>query len=213
MASAPVDLAAEPDRSVELCVAAHGRLLAEVAGLSEAQVRAPSLLPDWSVGHVLTHLARNADGHARRLAGALRGEDVPRYPGGREQRAEEIEAGAARSVRTIVDDLAASQAALEEVFRASGAAGWPNEHLRGHDQYGPRACPAHRLREVEMHHADLGVGYGPLDWPEDYVAWDLGVLLATVPQRLATPEDRRVFMAWLAGRGGLPADFRLAPWG
>ena len=31
---------------------------------SDADVRAPSLLPGWSRGHVLTHIARNADGIA-----------------------------------------------------------------------------------------------------------------------------------------------------
>ena len=35
-----------------------------------------------------------------------------------------------------------------------------------------------------MHHVDLGLGYEPSDWPEDYVAWELPVLLATVPDRV-----------------------------
>jgi maleylpyruvate isomerase len=32
----------------------------------EADVRAPSLLPGWTRGHVLSHIARNADGITRR---------------------------------------------------------------------------------------------------------------------------------------------------
>ncbi|MGH9105508.1 MAG: maleylpyruvate isomerase N-terminal domain-containing protein [Acidimicrobiales bacterium] len=43
--------------------------------LTDERVRAPSRLPGWSVGHVLAHLARNAEGYARRLEGALEGED------------------------------------------------------------------------------------------------------------------------------------------
>jgi len=74
-------------------------------------------------------------------------------------------------------------------------------------------CPAHRLREVEMHHVDLGVGYTPRDWPEDYVAWDLEVLLATLPERLCSAADRRGFMAWLAGRGPADPTWSLTPWG
>ena len=35
----------------------------------ELDVAAPSRLPDWTVGHVLTHLARNADSIVRVLAG------------------------------------------------------------------------------------------------------------------------------------------------
>ena len=40
-------------------------------------MRAPSLLPGWSRGHVVTHLARNADGLCRLLHGAET--DQPKY--------------------------------------------------------------------------------------------------------------------------------------
>lgn len=207
-----VNLEEEPDRAAELCIAAHERLLADVRGLSDGQMRVASRLPGWSVGHVLSHLARNADAHARRLNGALRGEDVPKYLGGAAQRAQEIDEGASRHADSIISDLATSQARLEKLLTLCSAAGWPGARLRGDSSYGPRACPAHRLREIEMHHVDLGLGYEPRDWPKDYVSWDLDVLLATVPQRLACPEDRRSLMAWLAGRGELPVGIRLAPW-
>src|SRR4051794_11621167 len=39
----------------------HRRLFADIDGLTDAQARAASNLPDWTVGHVLTHIARNAD--------------------------------------------------------------------------------------------------------------------------------------------------------
>ena len=82
----PTDLAADSSRSIVLCRAAHGRLLSSVEALTDEQVRAASRLPQWTIAHLLTHLARNAEGHARRLEGALRGQDVARYPGGRAQR-------------------------------------------------------------------------------------------------------------------------------
>ena len=53
----------------------------------------PSLLPDWTVGHVLTHLARNADSMDRVLEAAERGDVVERYAGGGAGRDAEIEAG------------------------------------------------------------------------------------------------------------------------
>ncbi|MHB1928527.1 MAG: maleylpyruvate isomerase N-terminal domain-containing protein, partial [Acidimicrobiales bacterium] len=90
------DLDDRPDDAIELCVAAHHRLLGTVGHLGDEHIGAPSRLPHWTVGHVLTHLARNADGHVVRLEGALRGEDVRRYPGGVEQRDADIEAGASR---------------------------------------------------------------------------------------------------------------------
>ncbi|MFF9641495.1 maleylpyruvate isomerase N-terminal domain-containing protein [Kitasatospora aureofaciens] len=54
----PFDPAAELAR----IHAATGLLLRTAARLCDADARAPSLLPGWSRGHVLTHLARNADG-------------------------------------------------------------------------------------------------------------------------------------------------------
>lgn len=74
----PSDLDADPTAAIELCRSAHARLAEAVDGLTDEQVRSPSRLPGWTIGHVLTHLARNADGHALRLDGALRGDDVPR---------------------------------------------------------------------------------------------------------------------------------------
>lgn len=172
-----------------------------------------SRLPTWTVGHVLTHLARNADGHSRRLQGALLGRDVPKYEGGAAQRAQEIDDGASRPAAEIAADLKGSQERLESLFLESSAAGWPSPHPRGDTAYGPPGCPAHRLREVEMHHVDLGLGYGPGSWPDDYVAWDLGVLLSTVPERLEDAFQRRGLMAWLAGRGPLPSELTLTTWG
>jgi maleylpyruvate isomerase len=206
------DLESTPDRAVDLCLAAHARLVGSTAGLTDAQMRQPSRLPGWAVGHVLTHLARNADGHARRLGGALRGEDLARYPGGGAQRDAEIEQGVRRPAAEILADLAASQKDLEAVFAASSEAGWPNSHLLGADAYPTTGCPSRRLREVEMHHVDLGLGYEPSDWPEEYVAWDLPILLAGVPDRLRSPDDRRVLMAWVAGRRPSLGDVDLEPW-
>jgi maleylpyruvate isomerase len=42
------------------CVEAHLGLLASFDGLTDEVAAGPSLLPDWSVGHVLTHIARSA---------------------------------------------------------------------------------------------------------------------------------------------------------
>ena len=63
-----------------------------------------------------------------------------------------------------------------------------------------------------MHHVDLGLGYEPSDWPEDYVAWELPALLATVPDRVHRTEDVRHLVAWLSGRRPVPAAIDLDPW-
>ncbi len=93
-------------------------------------VVAGSLLPERTVGHVLTHVARNADADARRLAGALGGEDVLEYTGDQHQRCAEIDAGATRTAREIVADLQVSVGPVDEVFAQSSAAGWPTKNFR-----------------------------------------------------------------------------------
>ena len=45
-----------------------------------------TLLPEWSVGHVMTHLARNAEAMVRRVEAATRGEVIDQYAGGVEGR-------------------------------------------------------------------------------------------------------------------------------
>jgi maleylpyruvate isomerase len=199
-----VDLETAADRASALCRAAHQRLASTVAVLTDDDVVSPSRLSGWTVGHVLTHLARNADGHARRLAGALRGEDVPKYAGGAEQRAREIAEGAARPATEIVADLRASQHRLEELFVACASAGRPDPG--SHDGgYGPRGCPAHRLREVEMHHVDLGLGYEPADWPEAFARAEIDAGL----WHMVEHADPRALLGWLSGRGPAP---QLPPW-
>ena len=206
------DLEQDSDRAAELCKQAQQRLAKRVSLLSEDDVRGSSRLRGWSVGHVLTHLARNADAHTRRLEGALTGNDVPKYLGCGAQRAAEIDNGAARPAAKIIADLIASQECLAAAMDACSAQRWPHSEFLGGGHYGVGACPAHRLREVEMHHVDLGLGYTARDWPDEYVEWDLTILLNTVPERLSSDIDRRNFMVWLAGRADTIPVIELDAW-
>ena len=208
-----MDLEKNPSAAARLCLESHAALLEHVLGLSDESMQQGSKLPGWSVGHVLTHLARNADAHARRLEGALNGEDVPKYANGAEQRRQEIEDGARNAASEILADLESSVLRLDSLLEQSEQAHWPNADFMGGGHYGVGGCPAHRLREVQMHLVDLGLGYSPSQWPEEYTMWDLGNLLATVPERLANPEARTELVAWLAGRGPLGKEFTLDPWG
>jgi maleylpyruvate isomerase len=94
------------------------------------------------------------------------------------------------------------------VAHALGAAGWPNPESRRPTT----SSPASRLEEVEMHHVDLGLGYQPTDWPDDYVAWALPRLLATVLSGLRRGADACAFVAWLSGREPMPTTIQLEPW-
>lgn len=197
-------------QAINLATEAHQRLAEGIAGLTDEQVRQPSLLPDWTVAHLLTHIARNADGHAQRLEGALRGEEVRRYPGGPDQRNGDIEAGAARPAAELKDDIATSSRRLEAVWQECEAAGWPHADLRAGDPWDTPASPARRLREVELHHVDLGLGYTAAAWSDDYSAWELGAALRGLPDRL-DPLQTRAMVLWLTGRTATP-DVELGPW-
>jgi maleylpyruvate isomerase len=202
----------EPEIAIALCVDAHRRLMATAQRVDDAIARRPSRLPGWTVGHVVTHLARNADGHVRRLEGALRGAEVPRYAEGSQQRDREIEAGAQRSANELVHDLEESATRLEQVWTLSEQAGWPNAQLLAADKFPTIGSPVRRLREVEVHHVDLGLGYEVTDWPEEYVRWELPMALARVPDRLTRPEDAQRLLAWLTGRTTSADGIELRPW-
>lgn len=181
-------------------------LLERLSGLTEDQARGPSLLPDWTVGHVLTHIARNADSVVRRLEGAVRGSIVDQYPGGYAGRAAEIEAGAGRTVLELLDDVTESATRLEAVCLSIPEAAWerPVRGVTGVERPA-RTMMLSRWREVEVHHADLGLGYGPADWPEGLIARWLPSELERLPQRT----DPSALLAWLIGRAEPP---KLAPW-
>jgi len=108
--------------------------------------------------------------------------------------------------------LAHSQQRLEQLFTECSAAGWPGRQLMGGSPHPATGCPAHRFREVEVHHVDLGIGYEPADWPTEHLAWELPGLLASVPDRLRSREDQAALLAWLAGRAGFPVGLTLDPW-
>lgn len=196
---------------LDACREAHERLIATASKIDDAIARRPSRLPGWSVGHVLTHIARNADGYVRRVEGALRGEDLGRYAGGKAERDKGIEEGAGRPAAELLADVTESARRLDEVFAEAERAGWPNDEFLGRDEWPVSQSPLYRMREVEVHQVDLGVGYEPSDWSDLYVGWELGRQLDTLPGRLSGP-DQRQLLAWLMGRAGQP-DLRVSDWG
>ena len=94
--------------AVDALAEATSRLLAAVdAAIAKGgpdAFAAPSRLPGWTIGHVVTHLARNADGLRRVLVGAKVGEQLQPYASP-QARTDDIEAGALRSTETIATDF------------------------------------------------------------------------------------------------------------
>jgi len=203
---------AEIAASVAGTRAAHQKLAESLAALTDNQARGPSLLPGWSIGHVLTHIARNADSHTRMLRAAIAGEVTTQYDGGHGARTAGIEAGAGRPASELVADITTSSLTLEATYDDMTAQAWQGHGRNASDEIWPcAAMPFHRWREVELHHVDLGLGYRPADWPEDYVERELAISLELLPERLE-PADRRSMLAWLVGRSAQPSEVPLMPW-
>jgi maleylpyruvate isomerase len=151
---------------------------------TDDDMAAPTELPDWTRGHVLTHIARNADGIGAALAGALRGEIVARYPRGRVGRAADIQAGATRPAVEVLADVHESADRLDRVFGAvEQADAWDAMA----DDRPARTWVRARWQEVEIHRVDAAAGYGPEDWPAEFIALLVPRLADQLPERTQQP--------------------------
>ena len=166
------------------------RLLDTARVITDSDLRAPSLLPGWTRAHVLAHVARNADAMRNLLGGVRTGQDRPGYASA-EAREAGIEQGAGRPARELTDDLADSAMALRTVARQLPGEGWqvPVRMLEEAPPFPAAELLTRRLVEVELHHCDLGAGYGPADWPAAFAGMELAEPMRTWRQdRLSHPE-------------------------
>ena len=184
------------------------RLLDTARIITDADLRAPSLLPGWTRAHVLAHVARNADAMRNVLGGVRTGEDRPGYASA-EAREAGIEQDAGRPARELTTDLADSAMALRTVARRLPDDGWqvPVRMLDPGPRFPAAELLTRRLVEVELHHGDLGAGYGPAGWPAAFAAMELGEPMRSWRQdRLSRPE------AADTGTAGLSPPRPPAPW-
>jgi len=155
------------------CASAHQRLLVSLENLTDEQCRQDSLLPNWSRGHVLTHLARNADSHVNLLQSAVRGEVGKQYPS-IEKRNADIESGSSRNASDLVIDLRLSIYGLEAAWASANEKVWSGQGRNlGGNIIEISSLVFLRWREVEIHHADLGFGFGYDDLTDLYVRLEL----------------------------------------
>ncbi|MBV6697539.1 maleylpyruvate isomerase family mycothiol-dependent enzyme [Kitasatospora aureofaciens] len=209
-------------------------LLHTVSEVKPEAVAEPSALPGWTRGHVLAHLARNADSLVNLLNGARTGTDIPQYASN-EARDEEIERDAPRPVDVQLADLAASHERFAAAAALLPAEAWTADvrHRSGYI-FPASDIPWKRLMEVEYHLVDLDGGYTPAHWPEEFAVAEFrrlagklaGTDLAAVELIADDTEDRgtigtgepglavegpvRSLLAWLSGRSD-GAGLRLTP--
>jgi maleylpyruvate isomerase len=188
------------------------RLLETAERIDDAAMQAPSILPGWNRAMLLTHLARNADGVAGMLTGVRRSEVVHLYPHGREGRNADIEAGREKDAVHVLTDLRAAVTRLAEACSAMSPTDWERDGEAFAGSSGDRRFPVwhmlvFRRREVEVHHADLHLGYGARDWPVDFVISELNGLVSDLGRRLSPDVAVRLVATdglgeWRAGAAG-----------
>lgn len=212
-----------------------------VDALGAEELAAPSLLPGWTRGHVVAHIALNGVALAGVMQAVLREEPVAMYESN-EKRDADIDDLAAAGQAEVFDQLLASTTLFNEAALAMDEDAWHGSFCRtpGDEQVPVASVLTMRRRELEVHHADLGAVYGRHDWPVDFV---VEMLDAVVGDHLesgsfsvhATDLERSWAVGgsggqtvsglgpdlgwWLTGRGdgeGLTCDGdalpRLAPW-
>ena len=143
---------------------------ATVDGLSDAELRTPSALPEWSRAHVIGHLARNAEALTRLAMWAETGLESPMYRS-LDARDEDIELSAQGEPMTLRVDLIATAAALEAALGRLDAVAWQAEVRSVLGRVLPASgVPWMRVREVWLHALDLDAGVSIADFPPDLVA-------------------------------------------
>ncbi|MGH3694594.1 MAG: maleylpyruvate isomerase family mycothiol-dependent enzyme [Pseudonocardiaceae bacterium] len=145
----------EPD--IALDWVAQGQTLFEQAVMELDDIDGYSRLPGWTRGHVITHVARNAEGLMRLLTWARTGIETPMYPS-TQARAADIEAGAGRPRAEQLDDVRRTGAAFATAASGLSAQHWRTMVRTRHDPIPASAVPWARAREVWLHLVDLGAG-------------------------------------------------------
>lgn len=206
---------------------ATARLLDEAGKLDPSAVAEPSRLAGWTRGHVLTHLARNADSLVNLLTWARTGEETPQYASG-DQRDADVAAGSTRPLEEQLADLRESSERFEQAAQSLPPAAWAAQvMMRSGRVVAAAELPWARLVELQVHHMDLGAGYTSEDFPAEFTErflafgaeaarghegvaavrvretgsgaeWEIG---AAEPE-LTVSGPAHALAAWLAGRGG-----------
>ena len=167
-------------------------LIASIGGLTDADARGPSLLPGWTRGHVLTHLARNADGGTRLLGWARTGMPSYEYKSV-DARAEAIEEGAGRPAVVLLADVSAASAAFAEAVAVMPPDAWQYMITWTTGQQSPaERVVESRLAEVLIHRVDLDLGFGPDHWPPWFVREMLTVTVRGMNERGLAPLPARL---------------------
>lgn len=152
---------------------ATGLLLTTLSGFTDDDARAASLLPGWTRGHLLTHIARSADALRSLLQGAQSGIPASGYLS-QEARDSDIEAGANRTMTELLEDVVRTDDDFWSQAAELSEQAWQEPvRVLDYQPFPASQVLLRRLVEIELHHVDLGAGYQAADWPTEFAQLDL----------------------------------------
>lgn len=159
----------------ELSWVADGQALFERTARELDGLGAPSRLPGWTRGHVVTHVTRNAEGLCRLLTWARTGIETPMYPSVQAREAD-IEAGAPRPQAEQLDDLHRTAAVFAAAAQELSTSQWDATVRTRHGSVPASWIPWARVRELWLHLVDLDAGVEIDAMPEDIATMLVGDL-------------------------------------
>lgn len=155
---------------LELLDSGTRRLVRSVDGLDEAGWASPSLLPGWSRAHVVAHLTLNAEALSGALESVHEGRTGVMYASdeARDGDIEELATGPLEELRArFLGSTSVIGEWVEEL--ADNLESSVVERTPGGRRFRAGDVASMRVREVEVHHCDLGLAYAPTDWPPAFV--------------------------------------------
>mgnify|MGYP000875801502 CR=1 FL=1 len=178
------------------------RLTRTVDGLDDADYTAPTVCAGWSRRHVIAHLALNAEGLAGALRGTVDGHPVPMYRS-QEARDRDIEDLAGKAPAAIRGRLLGAATDLHDAILTvpDDQVGVTIERVPGGPTFAAADVPAMRLREVEIHHADLLAGYDRSRWPGDVARTIVETTLGREPEPPFAVHATDLDHTWGGGEG------------
>ncbi|WP_405829632.1 MULTISPECIES: maleylpyruvate isomerase family mycothiol-dependent enzyme [unclassified Streptomyces] len=179
---------------------ATDRLLTAVAKMDNAALAEESHLPGWTRGHILAHLARNADA----LVNVFEGRPMYESASARDA---DIARDAGRPLEEHLTDLRDSGARF--LATTEPDQDWSRTvELRNGITDLAANVPFRRWIEVDLHHVDLNIGYELEDLPQEFTDREITFLADRWSARPEVPPTALVAAdgrTWRTGSAGEPA--------
>jgi maleylpyruvate isomerase len=160
----------KPDQTLAWVRDGTQKVLADVAGLSDAALTGATALPGWTRRYLVAHVAANAAALRNLVYWARTGEERRMYTSP-EQREADIAAGSRLSAAELRAWLTSTARELTADFDSLPDDAWDAKIITAQGLTRPaREIPWMRVREVYIHAVDLKAGTRWTDLPDDFLS-------------------------------------------